>query len=399
MSNQQLEPTTVKAFISYSWTSSEHFEWVLCLAEMLNSSGVDVLLDRWSLRPGHDSIRFMESMVTDPSVTKVIVVSDKTYAEKADNRKGGVGAETQIISPEVYEKTDQNKFVALVTERDVNGKAYLPTYLRSRIYLDMTEEKFSANFEELLRWIFDKPSHVKPPLGKVPAFLNESQPSTAIAGQTPTPAKNTGWRNTAGIVPLAIACIWPTTTINFSKGSQSQFERPQLSNIEQEKQPNEAASMGDTVKSAESDERDELQFSPAPFLPGSTIPLPPQRKPKSSNFTAGNLATTGIRSRQYTRAITSANDPTDGMVGSAYTHSVFNAGFKNPNLGQPDVISANGSGFSPIYPIESTNAGIGLIPAASIYGSANKFVPNSMTNSSSGIVTAPLYSFRPPGRL
>jgi TIR domain len=366
---------------------------------MLSGSGVDVLLDQWSLRPGHDSIRFMESMVTDPSVTKVIVVSDKAYAEKADSRKGGVGTETQIISPEVYEKTDQNKFVALVTERDENGIAYLPTYLKSRIYLDMTEANFSANFEELLRWIFDKPSRVKPPLGKVPAFLNESQPSTATAGQTATPARHTKWRKTAGIVPLIIVGIWPTTTINFSRESRLQFERPQLSSIEQEKQPDEAVSTGGTVKSAESNESDELRLSPAPFFPGSIVPLPPQRKPKSSNSTAGNLATTGIKSRQYTQAITSTNAPTDGVFGSAYTHSVFNAGFKNPNLGQPDVISANGSGFSPIYPIESTNAGIGLIPAASIYGSANKFVPNSMTNSSSGIVTAPLYSFRPPGRL
>src|SRR5450631_3686414 len=46
---------------------------------------------------GHDSIAFMEKMVTDPTVEKVIIVSDRVYAEKADGRRGGVGTEAQII--------------------------------------------------------------------------------------------------------------------------------------------------------------------------------------------------------------------------------------------------------------------------------------------------------------
>jgi hypothetical protein len=37
----------------------------------------------------------MEKMVTDPEISKVLIVSDKMYAEKADGRAGGVGTETQ----------------------------------------------------------------------------------------------------------------------------------------------------------------------------------------------------------------------------------------------------------------------------------------------------------------
>jgi hypothetical protein len=40
-------------------------------------------------------------MVTDSTITKVAVISDQTYADKADGRAGGVGTETQIISREV----------------------------------------------------------------------------------------------------------------------------------------------------------------------------------------------------------------------------------------------------------------------------------------------------------
>ena len=57
-----------------------------------------------TLRKGHDKFAFMERMVTDKSVTHVLVVCDKTYSQKADARKAGVGTESQIISKEVYEK-------------------------------------------------------------------------------------------------------------------------------------------------------------------------------------------------------------------------------------------------------------------------------------------------------
>jgi hypothetical protein len=162
-----------KAFISYSWTTPKHEQWVIDLANQLVESGVEVILDKWDLREGHDAVQFMEAMVTDPSVNKVIVVSDKNYAEKADKRKGGVGTESQIMSPDIYKKADQTKFVAVVSELDSNGEPYLPTFLRSRIYIDMTESRYATNFEQLLRWLYDKPLNVKPPLGKMPEFLNE----------------------------------------------------------------------------------------------------------------------------------------------------------------------------------------------------------------------------------
>jgi hypothetical protein len=163
-----------KLFVSYSWSTPEHEQWVLDLATGLRESGVDVILDKWDLKEGHDSVSFMEKMVTDPEISKVLIVSDKMYAEKADGRAGGVGTETQIISKGVYEKQDQEKFVVVIPVKDEHGKPYLPTYYKSRIYIDLSEsERYAENFDKLLRWIYGKPLHQKPEVGKPPSFLDD----------------------------------------------------------------------------------------------------------------------------------------------------------------------------------------------------------------------------------
>ena len=164
-----------RTFISYSWTSAEHQQWVLNLATQLRESGVDVILDKWDLKEGNDAVAFMEKMVTDSEIHKVIVVLDRGYAEKADKRKGGVGTKSQIISPEIYAKTDQAKFVGVISELDADGKPYLPTFYKSRIYIDLSgSDVYAQNFDQLLRWIYNKPAFPKPTLGKAPEFLNET---------------------------------------------------------------------------------------------------------------------------------------------------------------------------------------------------------------------------------
>jgi hypothetical protein len=173
-----------KLFISYSWTTPEHEQWVLRLSTELRESGVDVILDKWDLKEGQDAIDFMEQMVKDPDIKKVAIICDRVYSEKADVRKGGVGTETQIITPEIYDKTDQNKFVVVSTEKDAAGEAYRPVYYKSRIYIDLSDDDlYAKNFEQLLRWIYDKPFYEKPEIGSKPAFLSDI-PSVSL-GTTP----------------------------------------------------------------------------------------------------------------------------------------------------------------------------------------------------------------------
>lgn len=78
---------TPKVFISYSWSSSDR---VLELATRLMANGVDVILDKWDLKEGHDKYAFMEQSVTNSEVDKVLIICDKAYADKANNREGGV---------------------------------------------------------------------------------------------------------------------------------------------------------------------------------------------------------------------------------------------------------------------------------------------------------------------
>jgi len=136
------------------------------------ADGIDVVLDIYDLREGYDKYAFMERMVTDSSVTHVLVISDQKYSEKADARKAGVGTESQIISREIYEKVDQSKFIPIVCEFDLKGNPYLPTFLKSRIWIDFsTPEAVNENWERLVRTIYGKPQHEKPKLGKPPAFI------------------------------------------------------------------------------------------------------------------------------------------------------------------------------------------------------------------------------------
>lgn len=163
-----------KLFISYSWTNVDHEAWVINLASDLRQNGVDVVLDKWDLKEGHDAHAFMEKMVGDPEIKKVLLVCNKAYAEKADGRSGGVGTETQIISSEIYTKTDQSKFVAIALERDELGNPYLPIYYKSRIYIDFSDPgKVSESFDRLLRWVYDEPLYLKPDLGKKPVYLEQ----------------------------------------------------------------------------------------------------------------------------------------------------------------------------------------------------------------------------------
>lgn len=162
-----------KVFISYSWSSPEHEQRVLNIAKELVDNGVDAIIDKWSLREGDDADVFMERMVSDPEIQKVLIVCDKMYSEKSDKRTGGAGTEAQIISRKIYEQTDEGKFVVAAFElNEETGKPYLPIYYGSRMYIDFTDpNKYATKFEELIRWIFNKPLYLKPQLGRIPDYI------------------------------------------------------------------------------------------------------------------------------------------------------------------------------------------------------------------------------------
>lgn len=162
-----------KIFISYSWSSDA---LVLELAQRLVSHGIDVVLDKWDLKEGQDKYAFMERCVNDTEITKVLIICDKAYAQKANDRTGGVGDETVIISSEIYGNIKQEKFIPVIAEKNEEGKPYVPTYIKTRIYIDLSDfDTYEAEYEKLLRNIYEKPHFMKPKLGKRPEWIDEEK--------------------------------------------------------------------------------------------------------------------------------------------------------------------------------------------------------------------------------
>lgn len=169
-----------KVFISYAWTNDEYTQSVRNLVDRLLEHGVDVVFDKYDLKPGHDIHSFMEQSVLDKSIRKVLVICNEAYQQRANERSGGVGTETLIISPEVYAEAQQEKFIPVIFETNEAGEPFCPTYLKGRYYFNLSNDTIYENgYEELLRNIYEKPLIQKPALGKKPAWLEETSSNYA----------------------------------------------------------------------------------------------------------------------------------------------------------------------------------------------------------------------------
>lgn len=165
-----------KVFISYSWHPEKNKIWVQRLAERLIQDGLNVKLDVWDLKHGHDKYVFMEQMVKDSDIKKVLVICNEDYARKADDRTGGVGTESMIMSSDIYSLAEQTKFIPILVEKK-NGEPCLPTFLKSRMYIDMSSNDiYELGYDQLLRDIYEKPLLRKPALGKMPSYLEADEP-------------------------------------------------------------------------------------------------------------------------------------------------------------------------------------------------------------------------------
>ena len=169
--------TSPKVFISYSWKPFSNKQKTIQLAERLTNDGVTVVIDEWNLAEGQDKYKFMEQMVNDPEIKRVLLICNKDYSEKANSKKGGVGIESLIVSDDIYKNADQTKFIPVIFEKDAKGEAFAPTFIKTRIFIDLSSnDSFEEEYEKLLRNIFDKPLSRKPALGTPPQYLFEDEP-------------------------------------------------------------------------------------------------------------------------------------------------------------------------------------------------------------------------------
>ena len=184
---KDLIETTKRAptcFISYSWDTAKHQEWVLMLAYKLHKSGIFTQLDVWDVKGGADLPSFMEKAITDSD--HVLVVCTPKYALRAKEGEGGVGYENCIITGQVFRAcAEPTKFIPIL--RSGSSKNAIPAYLGGKKYFDFTDDKvFSSKFNDLLRDLLGKPLHPRPQLGILPPLDAEPDPIPPLPAPEPT---------------------------------------------------------------------------------------------------------------------------------------------------------------------------------------------------------------------
>lgn len=141
----------IKIFLSYSYDSEKHEEWVTSLAyELEQYKELHVIYDKYDLSRLDDKNYFMEKGVFGSDY--IVVIASENYVKKSNNREGGVGIETYMASSRYWEETlGTEKDNVIVILRD-NAKKELPNYLKGKIYIDFNEDRnFPIQFQELLK--------------------------------------------------------------------------------------------------------------------------------------------------------------------------------------------------------------------------------------------------------
>ena len=163
---------TPRVFLSYSWDGEDHKAWVKALAERLQIDGIQVIFDRWHLKLGQDKLHFMERAVADSDY--VAIVCTEKYAKRANQREGGVGWESMIITSEVAEHMLTDKFIPIL--RKGTFETSLPRYLKTRLGVNLTSDPYNEDaYEELLRKFHGEPI-APPPIGARPDFSKKTAP-------------------------------------------------------------------------------------------------------------------------------------------------------------------------------------------------------------------------------
>ena len=155
-----------KVFISYSWDSESHKEWVKRLTDSLIENGVDAHLDQYDLDLGDRLPKYMEDQITNSDFVLIICTED--YKKKADSRKSGVGYEGHIISGELLSSANENKFIPILRSEDFSH--IMPIFLSGKLGVRLKDD-FSVEddaFQDLLATLFNVKIKSKPKLGEIP---------------------------------------------------------------------------------------------------------------------------------------------------------------------------------------------------------------------------------------
>ncbi len=135
-------------FLSYSWDNEEHMSWVLSLANRLVSDGIDIILDRYYLKPGKNLPHFVEQSIA--KAERILIVFTPNYKLKADKRDGGVGYEYSIMNADLYKSQTTNDKVIPVL-RAGSKEESIPAFMQQFIHIDIrNDENFENSYVDLI---------------------------------------------------------------------------------------------------------------------------------------------------------------------------------------------------------------------------------------------------------
>lgn len=158
-------------FISYSWDSEEHGRRVEGLVKLLKKSGVQVVWDR-DMALGRRIPSFMEESLQ--TCDQALFICTPRYKSKADERDGGVGYETNVITGDVFRNHNDMKYIPVLFEGDWDSA--LPVWASGKLGADLRQESM-REYEKLLDALGGREEAVSPPARReVPEDEPEEEP-------------------------------------------------------------------------------------------------------------------------------------------------------------------------------------------------------------------------------
>lgn len=133
-------------FISYSRDSHDHIEKVKNLVQDLRLDNINVTYDG-DLQLGEHISHYMEKSIQDSDI--VLFICTPNYKYRADNIISGVGVESQIITAELYETCNENKFIPILFSG--TWETSLPAWAKGKWGADLsTKELYQINYQKLI---------------------------------------------------------------------------------------------------------------------------------------------------------------------------------------------------------------------------------------------------------
>ncbi len=141
-----------KVFVTYSWDSPEHQEWVRVLVNTLRTKdGIDAMIDEHIMQ--RETVNLNKMMVDNIYKSDfVVIVLTENYARKANEGLGGVGFESTYLMDILNNPNEKDKII-LLNRYNSDSKSAIPNFLNGYSYIDVSGEELEIGYNKLIHKI------------------------------------------------------------------------------------------------------------------------------------------------------------------------------------------------------------------------------------------------------